>query len=106
VQGLLDDITASSSYSTAYDSIINGARAAIASGEASAMIVAAESLRGILDTIDPQGTIAAGEITSVKAKEGCYNYDVYKYATQLATKVYYAAEFLNDAGVALNSYVD
>ncbi len=106
VTELLDDITASSSYSTAYDSIINSARAAMASGEASAMIVAADSLSSILNTIDPQGTIAAGEIASIKAKEGCYNYDVYKYAQELATKVHYAAEFLNDAGVALNSYVD
>ncbi len=106
VKGLLDDITASSSYTSAYDSIISGARAAIASGEASAMIVAADSLRGILNTLDPTGSIAANEIASIKAKQGCYTYNAYVYAKELATKVYYAAEFLNDAGEALNQYVD
>ena len=106
VTGLLNDITESSSYNSSYDSIITSARQAIRSEEAAAMLVASEQLRGMLSMVDPSGKIAEGEIASVKEKYNCYSFEVYEYIEEFATQIYYAAEYLEDAAEALNSYVE
>ena len=106
VTGLLNDITESSSYNSSYDSIITGARQAIRSEEAAAMLVASEQLRGMLNMVDPSGKIAEGEIASIKEARNCYSFEVYKYIEEFATQIYYAAEYLEDAAEALNSYVE
>ena len=70
------------------------------------MFVAAEQLRGMLNMVDPSGKIAEGEIASIKEKHNCYIFEVYEYIEEFATQIYYAAEYLEDAGEALNSYVE
>ena len=106
VTGLLNDITESSSYNSSYDSSITSARQALRSEEAAAMLVASEQLRGMLSMVDPSGKIAEGEIASVKEKYNCYSFEVYEYIEEFATQIYYAAEYLEDAAEALNSYVE
>ncbi len=106
VEMLIEKIEDSSSYSATYDSIINGVNQAISSGEAAAMLVAAETLRDVFAQLDPTGSIAAGEIEAIKTKQNCFTYEAYEYAEQIATRFYFAAEYLADAGKALNLYVE
>jgi ABC-type glycerol-3-phosphate transport system substrate-binding protein len=102
---LLDKIEASLSYSTAYAEAIHGVRYAIESEEPAAMIVSAEAITNILNTLDPTGSIVDNEIDAVKKAKNCFAYDVYKYTDDFATLIYYTAKFTNEAGKALISYI-
>jgi hypothetical protein len=102
---LLDKIEASLSYSAAYAEAIHGVRYAIESEEPAAMIVSAEAITNILNTLDPTGSIVDNEIDAVKKAKNCFAYDVYKYTDDFATLIYYTAKFTNEAGKALISYI-
>lgn len=103
---MLTNLTSSSGYSSSYSKIVEDALAAIKSKEAAAMIVAAETLRTILKSVDPTGAAAEAEIKSVRERHGCASYEAYNYVSETATLLYYASEYLEDAGNALNSYVE
>lgn len=106
VEMLLEAIEASSSYSSAYDITIRNARQALRSEEAAGMLLVAKDIRTLLAQIDPSGSTVKNEIEAIREKTDCFSYEVYQHAKELATQLYFAAEYLEDAGDALNSYVD
>ena len=106
VNDLLASITSSSDYNSSYDVLITSIKQALRSEEAAAMLVAASNVRELVSKLDPSGSTVQNEIAAIKAREGCYTYDVYKYASDIATRFYFVAQFLEDAGNAINSYVD
>lgn len=106
VKGLINDITSSSAYSSAYDQLITSVRQAIRSEEASALIIVSGEVRELLKQLDPTGSTVQNEISAIKDREKCYGYEVYKYAGNIATRFHFVAEFLMDAGNAINADVD
>ena len=91
---------------TAYEAMAKNAASAMNSNEAAAMMVASEQFAELYKTLDSNGTIAQEEIASVRSARNCASYEAYQYVEEPATIVYYIAQYLSDASVALNSYVE
>ena len=103
---LIPNLEASAGYNQSYASMINEVNLALTSNEAAAMLVVAENFKNLYNSLDPNGTIAKNEIEQVRNARKCASYEAYYYVEETATIIYYIAQYLADAGNALNSYVD
>ena len=101
-----------SQYKSEYDALLAKIEAALLSDDPAELAAAAEAVKALADTLDPDGSIFAADRIAVmgydmadtsltkaekKKLRKCFSYEVYKNTSNLVTQLRCAEDFLSDA---------